>query len=91
MSKYKIKIILENESGEIVNEREKEIKVKDNNFNDIDLELFKLKNEIIPEIEGNIFKVILGNKRIRCFSLLIEKILNSAPSMHTGITSAPTA
>ena len=57
MSKYKVKIILEDESGNIVNKSEKEIKVKDNNFNDIDLELFKLKNEIIPEIEGNIFEL----------------------------------
>ena len=56
MSKYKLKIILENESGEVVNEREKEIKVRDNNFSDIELEVYKLRKEIMPELEGNIFE-----------------------------------
>lgn len=57
MSKYRLKIILENESGEIVNEREKDINVKDNNFSDIELEVYKLKKEIIPEIQKNIFEL----------------------------------
>ena len=57
MSKYKIKIILENESGEIVKESEKEIKVRDNNFSDVELEVYRLKKEIIPELEGNIFEL----------------------------------
>lgn len=57
MSKYKLKIIIENESGEVVNEKEKEIKVRDNNFSDIELEIFRLKKEIIPELEGNIFEL----------------------------------
>ena len=57
MSKYKLRIILENELGEVVNEREKEIKVRDNNFSDVELEVYRLRKEIIPELEGNIFEL----------------------------------
>lgn len=57
MSKYKIKIVIEGENGEVLKTREKEIKVRDNNFNDIDLEVYKFKNEIIPEISENIFEL----------------------------------
>lgn len=57
MSKYKIKIVIEGENGEVLKTREKEIKVRDNNFNDIDLEVYKFKNEIIPEISKNIFEL----------------------------------
>lgn len=54
MSKYKLRIILETESGEIVNESKKEINVRDNNFSDIELEVYRLKKEIMPELEGEI-------------------------------------
>lgn len=59
MEKYSIELVLKDEFGNVIKNLNKEIKIKENSFDDIESEIYNFRKEELPELQ----KLILESEQ----------------------------
>lgn len=56
MEKYSIELLLKDELGNIISNQSKELKIKENSFDDIENEIYNFRVEELPKLEKSMLE-----------------------------------